>query len=144
MTIDFVIHGEPPTTTAQQKGEVRRGGKTMHYTKAKVKRVLEMYEWEARAALPSGWKPIQKPKGVRLYVMFCFGTTDRKKIGTWRTSRPDADNLVKALMDGFKNAGVWEDDSQVASLQVDKTWWSRENACIRVRIEELEANRNGN
>lgn len=139
MLIEFTIPGEPPTTTAQQKGELHRGGKTIHYTKAKVKNVLEMYEWAARASLPSGWQPIPKPKGVRLYVMFCFGTDDLKKSGTWRTTRPDADNLVKALMDGFRNAGVWEDDSQVCSLNVDKMWWSRKNACIRVRIQELEA-----
>lgn len=139
MTIDFVIPGEPPTATAQQKGERVVNGKIVHYTKTKVKDAQEMYAWAARAALPSGWQPIPKPKGVRLYVAFAFGTDDLKKVGTWRTSRPDADNLVKALMDGFKDAGVWEDDSQVASLQVDKTWWSRKNACIHVQIEELEA-----
>ena len=39
----------------------------------------------------------------------------------WRTSKPDADNLVKAVMDAL-NEEAWHDDSQVVSLHVEKRY----------------------
>jgi Holliday junction resolvase RusA-like endonuclease len=36
--------------------------------------------------------------------------------------KPDADNLTKAVMDALSNLGVWDDDSTVAMLVVDKRY----------------------
>ena len=135
MIIDFVIPGEPPRVTAQQKGERVVGKRVIHYEKTAVKTVREMYAWSARAALPAGFEPMTGP--VRLYVAFRFGTDEKKKIGEWKTTRPDTDNMAKALKDAL-NGIVYVDDSQVASEQYDKYWVTREGAGIHVQIEEME------
>jgi Holliday junction resolvase RusA-like endonuclease len=39
----------------------------------------------------------------------------------WHTSRPDGDNIAKAIGDGL-NGVVWRDDSQVASWEIAKRY----------------------
>src|SRR5687768_7463494 len=41
------------------------------------------------------------------------------------TSKPDLDNLVKAVMDSLNGLGIWLDDSQVYSLNADKQYCTR-------------------
>lgn len=65
-------------------------------------------------------KSISKKKRANLYFV---------------TKKPDVDNLAKAVMDAINNAGIWEDDSQVAVLEVSKTY-SDEPGC-NIIIEEL-------
>ena len=36
--------------------------------------------------------------------------------------KPDVDNYAKSILDAATKAGVWEDDSQVASLSIEKRW----------------------
>lgn len=43
----------------------------------------------------------------------------------WHTSKPDVDNLAKAVMDALTQLGVWEDDSQVVRLDVGKVYATR-------------------
>lgn len=136
MLIDFVIPGEPPRATAQGKRMRIVNGRPMFYKSAELKAAEELYYYHALTALPHGWKPMEKP--VRLFVAFCFGTDDKRKVGTWKTTRPDTDNMVKALKDALTRAEVWVDDSQVVDEHTTKSWWSRENAGIHVQIEELE------
>lgn len=38
------------------------------------------------------------------------------------TSKPDADNLAKAVLDALTQEGWWRDDAQVVRLAVEK-WW---------------------
>jgi Holliday junction resolvase RusA-like endonuclease len=38
----------------------------------------------------------------------------------WHTSKPDADNLAKAVLDALTTLRVWHDDDQVAELSVQK------------------------
>ena len=137
MLIDFVIPGEPPRATAQGKRMRIVNGKPVFYKSPDLKAAEELYYYAAKNALPHGWRPMEKP--VSLFVAFAFGTDDPKKIGRWKTTRPDTDNMVKALKDALTRAEVWVDDSQVVDEHTTKTWWSRENACIHVQIEELEA-----
>ena len=138
MLIDFVIPGEPPRATAQGKRMRIVNGKPMFYKSTELKAAEELYFYHAIAALPHGWKPMEKP--VRLFVAFSFGTDDKRKVSTWKTTRPDTDNMVKALKDALTRAEAWVDDSQVVDEHTTKTWWSRENDGIHVQIEELEEN----
>ena len=41
------------------------------------------------------------------------------------TSKPDADNMAKALMDAMTTLGFWQDDAQIARLEVSKFYVSR-------------------
>lgn len=44
----------------------------------------------------------------------------------YHTSKPDADNLAKAVLDAMTAIGVWIDDSQVRGLSIARNW---ENPC---------------
>jgi Holliday junction resolvase RusA-like endonuclease len=138
MTIDFVIPGEPPRVTAQGRRMRIVNGKPVFFKTKAQKEAEALYYYHTLNALPHGWKPMEKP--VRLFVAFCFGTDDKREVGTWKTTRPDTDNMLKALKDVMTEAGVWVDDSQVVDEHTTKSWWSRENAGIHVQIEELEEN----
>lgn len=57
----------------------------------------------------------------------------------WHESKPDADNLAKAVMDVLSTLGVWYDDDQVADLYVKKLYASTPAAAgVFVGINLLE------
>lgn len=51
--------------------------------------------------------------------------------------KPDADNVVKAVMDAL-NGLAWHDDAQVSSIVVEK-WvcFGTEPPCVVIQIEEM-------
>jgi Holliday junction resolvase RusA-like endonuclease len=51
-------------------------------------------------------------------------------------SRPDLDNLVKAVLDGCNQAGIWVDDAQVVRIVSSKGYG---DPCCEALIEELIA-----
>ena len=50
------------------------------------------------------------------------------------TSKPDIDNLIKAILDGL-NGAAWEDDAQVCKVTASKRWYDGEPMAI-VIVEE--------
>ena len=48
------------------------------------------------------------------------------------TSKPDADNLAKAVLDALTDVSAWSDDSIVASLSVVKTYGSETGCEIQI------------
>jgi Holliday junction resolvase RusA-like endonuclease len=68
---------------------------------------------------------IEEP--VKLSVSF-FLPRPKRLVGVDRSiphvSKPDADNLLKAVMDAMTNVGVWRDDSLVFSVSADK-WYAQ-------------------
>lgn len=42
------------------------------------------------------------------------------------TSKPDADNLAKAVLDAMTQEGWWRDDAQVVRLIVEKWWHAKD------------------
>ena len=51
------------------------------------------------------------------------------------TTKPDADNVVKAIFDGL-NAVLWRDDVQVVDLAVRKRYSA--TPCVRVEVHSLQ------
>lgn len=49
-------------------------------------------------------------------------------------TKPDVDNVAKAILDAFKGV-VWMDDSQVVDLSISK--WYGESPCTRVAVKEV-------
>lgn len=81
---------------------------------------------------------------LRLNLLFCMpipkSISKKKKEKLFYVSkRPDIDNLAKAVMDAINQVGLWEDDSQIAVLEVSKIY-AEEPRCV-IYIQELE---NGN
>jgi Holliday junction resolvase RusA-like endonuclease len=56
----------------------------------------------------------------------------KSSAGTFHTSKPDLDNLVKATKDALTNAGVWTDDSLVVACQSSKGYGWTPGATIRI------------
>lgn len=53
---------------------------------------------------------------------------------TFHTSKPDADNLAKAVLDALTTLGAWRDDAQVSTLIVTKDYGDTPG--VRVEIAE--------
>lgn len=101
-------------------------------------------EWEqelSKMLLPSVARKHSGP--VKLEATFAFPVPpscskkereDRLAQG-WHTQKPDRDNLAKALMDALNHVGIWDDDSQVCTGNVEKRW--SETGYIAVTVTAL-------
>lgn len=57
----------------------------------------------------------------------------------WHTTKPDRDNLEKAVLDALSSLGIWEDDCQVCTGPVCKVW-SKDTSGGRLLAVISEAN----
>ena len=135
MRLDFFLPGEPPTATAQEKGEriAHKNGRAFihHYTKTKLLRIREQFMWDL-----SGHRPAQVPKGpVRLWTIWTWTPIGKHKVGTFRDTKPDTDNIVKEFKDCMAKSGYFENDSRVVDERVIKRWGSKPG--IRVILETI-------
>lgn len=124
--IQFFIPGPPPTATAQQKGQNRRTGGW--YKPPELKDAEQKYMAYAGEVRPE--TPIEG--AVRLQVFIRFPLTGSHRDGEPKTSRPDTDNMVKALKDSMTRVGFWRDDAQVADERVVKLWALVPGILVRV------------
>ena len=60
--------------------------------------------------------------------------SQQKTHGSWRTSKPDTDNLEKALKDEMTRLHFWHDDAQVCSEIVEKFWSDPCGVFVRVEV----------
>lgn len=120
-----------PKGTAQQKGErvISNGGRpyVIHYKKKNVREARKVFAKEIDKHRPEA--PTDCP--ISLTLVFYFDVKDKKKWGKPKTTRPDADNIAKELIDTFE--GYWRDDAQIYRLDVQKYY--AETAFIEVRLE---------
>lgn len=129
--MDFFMSFEPPTVTAQEKKIRIVKGKpifyepaALHAARAKMSHYLDLY------------KPISPMEGpLRLEAYWYFAATKTHKPGTWRTTRPDTDNLEKLLKDCMQAEGFFKNDSQVVSEKVEKMW--SETPGIHIILEAI-------
>lgn len=125
-----------PKGTAQQKGErvIFKDGRPIihHYTKKNVQSARDIFAYKLKKSAP----PLPSDKPIAVMICLYFQTTKRKLWGHYKTTRPDAENFTKALLDVMTECGYWFDDNQVVDLRIVKTY--AEKACIYIRTEELE------
>lgn len=134
MRLQFFLAMQPPTVTHHSK--------QLHaYIKdGRPKAALHDSEElrDARAKLHAylakhrPQRPMEGP--VRLVVKWLFEKGSHGD-GEYKTSKPDTDNLQKALKDCMTQLGFWHDDAQVASEVVEKFWAARPG--IFVQVEEI-------
>jgi Holliday junction resolvase RusA-like endonuclease len=137
MRLDFFIPGEPPTVTAQEKGlatrQIWRGGKLktvpFAYETPEVKRIRELFVWQLGAHRPE--RELDGP--IRMITIWTWQATKTHKPGTYRDTKPDTDNIVKAVMDAL-NGAAYHDDSQVTTLHVYKRYGIA--PCVKVWISK--------
>ena len=116
MRLSFFMPMDPPTTTYQEHKIGVRHGKPYTYEPETVK--------AARAQLAAGLAPHRPAApftgGVQLVTKWGFPPTKAHPSLTWRTTKPDTDNLQKMLKDCMTRLGFWEDDSLVVSEICEK------------------------
>ncbi|MGN0851830.1 MAG: RusA family crossover junction endodeoxyribonuclease [Kiritimatiellia bacterium] len=119
----IILNIVPPTATAQQKGAYVAGGRVRFYKKEKV-RIAE----NLLASMLKDYQP-KEPinEAVNVSVVFCFPyrKNERKHIVrngliVPHTTRPDLDNMEKALLDTLTRLGFWNDDALVCSKHTRK------------------------
>lgn len=124
--LNFIVPGEP---VAQPRHRVRRIGKrSMLYLPSK--HPVHGYKaaiWAAFVAVAGKWKTIAGPVQLSVYCRFEMPKSWSKKKrsesqGILHGSKPDADNVLKAVEDALTDCGVWNDDAQVASAFISKRW----------------------
>lgn len=129
--ISFVVPGQPIA-----KGRPRistRGGFARAYTPAKTVAYEGLIALAGQQAMDSA-PPYDGPVAIEATAIFAIPPSWSKKrqnAAHWHTSRPDADNIAKALGDGL-NGVCWADDSQVASMRVLKVYGGTPGLHVRV------------
>ena len=127
----FILELETmPKATAQMK---RFNGNTRTYFKSKTLMETErIYRTLLAPHRPKA--PSEGP--IRLFIVLYFDKKSPKKLwGTYKTTRPDADNFCKALIDQMTQVGFWTDDSQIVDLRIKKYY--AEKASIFIEYEEV-------
>lgn len=129
--LQFFVPMVPPTVTHQEKQVTVQGGKPRFYEPQELKAARVKFRDYLAKHRPK--EPM--PGGVRLIVKWCFPRGVHPD-GSYKTTKPDTDNLQKMLKDVMTDLGFWKDDARVASEIVEKFW--AEIPGIFIRVEELE------
>lgn len=120
-----------PGSTPQQRKT--GGGKSTHPTPGL------RYARAAWRALVEPYRPAKPMAGaVGLYVRLKYHTNDKRRVGRYKTTKPDGVNLLKLLEDEMTKAGYWKDDNQLADERIQRMWVSGESYA-EIIAEELEA-----
>ena len=115
------------TSTSVQHGRVH------HYEKANVRALRQLYHHKIFKLLYENKIHVQKIDGpVRLSVLFNFSIKQKGKWGMPKDTRPDCDNIVKLLQDVLTDLEFWNDDGQIAMLQVCKFYAEKPSVIIDV------------
>ena len=120
-----------PKGTSQQKGVRVVNGKPYFYRKNKIDCARTRFIYALKRYAPE--VPSDKP--IKLSVWFFFDVKDKKKWGTWKTSRPDADGYLKEFQDAMVESGFFLDDNQIVDLRIRKSYAYQGQ--IVIDIEEL-------
>lgn len=133
-TKEFFIHMDLPTVTFQDKKLTvnKKTGKPIIYDSYDLKKLKANFRCSLIDHLPD-----EKFKGpVMVVTKWCYGIKGNHKDGEWKITKPDVDNLNKALLDAMTGVGFWKDDSRVTRLISEKFWAKVPG--VYVYVSELE------
>ena len=112
--IDIVFHGTPIGKSRPRFGRTKAGG-VVTYTPQKTRDYERALKSFAQVAM-IGKTVLEGPVKVTITAYFSHKT----KTG-WHVSRPDLDNIIKAILDGL-NGVVFKDDACVSILLASKSY----------------------
>ncbi|WP_432748905.1 RusA family crossover junction endodeoxyribonuclease [Pectinatus haikarae] len=128
--IEFFVAMQIPTVTHQEKKISVKNGKPHVYEPDELKDARAKFE-----AYFAKYRPEDKFIGpVRLITKWMF-PAGKHQTATYKTTKPDTDNMIKLLKDVMTKLNYWDDDAQVASEITEKFWNDVQG--IYVRIENL-------
>ena len=124
--LNFRFAGQPPRRTHQGGVQYRKDWRAKGGVRVYIDAAHCAEAWQIRDAirrqLPEGWTPLGDPVELSVYLVYPERKIDNLPGDALipHTERPDADNLVKSILDAATRAGVWLDDAQVFDLRVRK------------------------
>lgn len=130
----FISLEKVPTSTGQEKKISFRGNRPVIYDSEKSAAAREILEAELSHRRPE--KKLTGP--IMLTVSWDFPTSDRKKVGTYKVTKPDTDNLEKLLKDSMTRTGFWEDDAQVVVEVITKRWVPLHMGGIYIEVAQID------
>ena len=128
--IEIFLPIEPPSATQQEK-QVNWKTKTLYQgdrskdAKEKLRAYLVKHIPDQMVAPP-----------IEMTVIYGFGLKAKHQTGEWKSTKPDLDNLQKALQDAMTELGFYKDDSHIAKLSVMKFWTYHPGISITLRHME--------
>jgi len=137
--ITFHLPIVPPKATSQGAGKriMVIGGKPMFFKNKKAASAEHDFLILCAPYRPA--QPLSGPISLKVDFVFPWRTSEPKyRIAMGRvpmTKKPDCSNLIKMLEDCLTKLQFWQDDGQVADLQVTKAWGNAVG--IYVAIEEI-------
>ena len=134
--IFFTVYGEP---VAKGRPRFARQGKFVKtFTPEKTKSYESEVAMMAKAAMGSS-KPLFSPLEAFIHLTFPIPESYSKKRSEAclsgqekHTKKPDVDNCAKAIIDGMGGI-IFDNDSQIVSLHIHKTYGEIAKAEIMVR-----------
>lgn len=122
--IDIVFHGTPIGKSRPRFGRTKAGG-VVTYTPQKTRDYERALKSFAQVAM-IGKTVLEGPVKVTITAYFSHKT----KTG-WHVSRPDLDNIIKAVLDAL-NEVVFDDDAAVCELVATKKYDNEERIEVQV------------
>ena len=127
---EFFLSMIPPTSTAQEKGFNRKTGNVYLKPKAADARA------KLRARLAKHAPPEPVTGAIALDVVWCFPIKGNHKRCEPKITRPDIDNLQKALKDVMTELVFWLDDAAVSAERVRKIYSDYPGIMITISRDE--------
>ena len=133
--IVFTVKGVP---VAQPRHRAAcRGG----FPKLYIPKDHAVHEWR-RAIIAAAAKvtDITIEGAIKVDCLFVFPSPKSKKTqtGNYKFSKPDIDNLLKAVFDALTEVSLWADDSQVVEVHSAKMYGDEPSAIIRVEAIDFK------
>ena len=143
MMLTFTVEGQPIPKARPRVSF--RGGKARAYTPQRTKDFEELVAIRAREAMiAQNFTKICRSNGIRITFESRFSipkSWSKKKQAdalagnVLHTSRPDLDNLEKAICDALNDI-VWDDDCQVCDVRKTKKYAEKAETVIEIETVE--------
>lgn len=115
------------------------GGILLDSNRERLRPWRDSVAYQVGQAVPHDW-PYDWAYRVRLSFTFVRPKSHLKRDGSltasapwYKSSRPDLDKLVRAVLDSCTDAGVWHDDCQVVGLDAVKLYGTASGVVIDVQ-----------
>lgn len=136
MKIEFTVYGKPEPQGSSRAFMVK-GRPIITSSNKNLKSWRQELSKAAMSACcdsePDVW-PLEKRTPVQVALQFFFKPPQKNKLNQ-KTTRPDVDKLMRAVLDGMSGI-VYEDDCQVAHAQISKRFGVPERVEIYVGTME--------
>jgi Holliday junction resolvase RusA-like endonuclease len=130
--VRILIEGDPVAKGRPRFAMVN--GKPITFTPSKTRNFEAVVSLIARQQAPE--TPLEGPLAVDIFFAFTVPKSRAKKktqAQRYKDTKPDIDNLIKAVLDGLNTAGIWRDDAQIAILRAAKTWSESPRTVVTIR-----------